>query len=89
MSECLNKESRFRFVYEESKLNCKFHEESITWIKCTDRIPEQGDYLIIRKFNGVIKRQSAWIFRVCSSWYPELYEWIPYTEKDWKELNEK
>ena len=64
---------------------------TIPWTKCSERMPPDGEKLILlRNVNERKYISKLYGFRLKSMRFiREKFEWAPYTEEAWAELNKK
>lgn len=62
---------------------------TIEWINCADRMPPNtDDIFIVRQWNNPKNMLRITGERIrYDLTFPNLWEWIPYTEETWNELN--
>ncbi len=60
---------------------------TITWIKCSERMPPDDEKVIV-KYNGIVSIEKPLILKACSYEHPELFSWITYDEVTWRKLND-
>lgn len=60
----------------------------ITWINCAERIPPDDEVVIVKSWTGRILKITKYALSSSTSIYgEENYNWTPYTEEAWSELN--
>lgn len=66
-------------------------DTEVIWTNCKIQMPlyTDGNTLIIRRFNGIVKSQKVCMLRLCSHWYPELYEWTEFSREKLKLLTKE
>ncbi|NBQ67535.1 MAG: hypothetical protein EBU46_01370 [Nitrosomonadaceae bacterium] len=62
----------------------------ITWINCADEMPPDDETHVIMRLSNPVVIQVAkgnQINHIYSKIIPNMWEWTPYTDEKWKELN--